>query len=1470
MKRAIKGTIWTIIAIYLAVITLAHLPLVQNWLGDKVSSMIAKKLDTKVEIGNIHLGFLNRVVVDGVEVYDQKSKLMLKASRMAAKINYGELLRNKRIYISSAQLFGLKAVFYKENALAKANYQFVLDSLASKNPEKKENYELNINSLIIRHGAIKYDRYDIAPTPSKFNAAHIDLKDISAHIEVPYYSGGKFEAVLKKLSFNETSGFNLNKLKFKLLISKKYAVLSKLELILPSSELRIDSIKARYKNVGNNTELSFDGKIDKSKVTLKDLACFVPTFKKATKPIYVSASFNGTDKTVNITSFDVNSGSGAIKLSASGRIAKTRSGISWRADVQQLACTAEGVNEMLGSFSGTSDKKNKIAEIIDRLGHIKYRGLVAGKDNKLSADGRFSSDLGDAVVRAGKDGRHISAYVNTKALNIGRLLNNDKLGIISTIVNVSCDIGNSRISNLALNGTFPRIDYNGYSFSGIKANGTLNNSMFNGKFSMDDPNGQIYVEGKAGLSDNLKYADFDATVRNLNPSSLHLTNLWKDTKFDLDIKATAQISGSKANPLEGNVKISNVTMRLPDKEYRLDSLVMIATDRRMALYGDFGHAELTGQYKLNTIANSFINILNSKLPTLCDKRNNASNRFTLDAKIIDNDMLDALLSQSLVLGSPLELNVGVDDKQGTMSLVCHADKLEYDGAPYKNISLSATATSSGPLIVDGRMKKVMTNGHVLDLEVNAKANDGTLATSLSWDNNQQKRMAGTVNVETTAIKNEEGKTDVNIRLNPSEILVNDTAWNVLPAQIVYSSGNLAIEHFSIEHANQHIRIDGMATKHSTDSITVDMSDIDVSYVLGLINFHSVEFSGHMTGKAHIKSVFYEPEAHADLEVEHFCLQGGRLGKLYAKVDWNKENKRINIDAHAEENDGARTLVKGYVSPANKDIDLGIRAEGTNIEFVESFCGSFMDNVVGKAHGELRLHGPLSAMDLTGKVVADGKLRIMSTNVTYRLENDTIYFEPNKIAFRQDTIYDRNGNIGIINGILHHNHLKDLSYDINIKTSNLLCYDTKNYDGESFYGTAYGTGTCMIQGRKGQVNIDVNVKPERDSFIEYNVTSPESIAEEQFITWRDKTAMETESNDTAHIAIRPDIDKDKYPADEVPSDIRINFLIDMTPDASLRVLMDRNTNDYISLYGNGTLRASYFNKGSFDMFGTFVIDRGIYTLTIQNIIKKVFQFQSGSSIVFGGSPYNARLNLQAVYTVNSVPLSDLQLGSSFSNNNVRVDCLMNISGTPKSPHIDFNIDIPTVSDDAEQMVRTVINSEEEMNQQVVYLLGVGRFYMQDNNNSTEQRQNQTSLAMQSLLSGTISQQINTLLGNLTKNNNWTFGANISTGDEGFNNAEYEGILSGRLLDNRLIINGQFGYRDNENATTSFIGDFDISYLLTPNGSIALKVYNQTNDRYFTKSSLNTQGIGLMLKKDFNSLMELFGYKQKRRSRSKQKR
>lgn len=88
-------------------------------------------------------------------------------------------------------------------------------------------------------------------------------------------------------------------------------------------------------------------------------------------------------------------------------------------------------------------------------------------------------------------------------------------------------------------------------------------------------------------------------------------------------------------------------------------------------------------------------------------------------------------------------------------------------------------------------------------------------------------------------------------------------------------------------------------------------------------------------------------------------------------------------------------------------------------------------------------------------------------------------------------------------------------------------------------------------------------------------------------------------------------------------------------------------------------------------------------------------------------------------------------------------------------------------------------------------------------------------------------------------------------------EIEGLLNGRLLNNQLLINGNFGYRDKSTySTNNFIGDFDVQWLLNPAGTIRLKAYSETNDRYFTKSTLTTQGIGILLKRDFDTLRDLF--------------
>ena len=647
--------------------------------------------------------------------------------------------------------------------------------------------------------------------------------------------------------------------------------------------------------------------------------------------------------------------------------------------------------------------------------------------------------------------------------------------------------------------------------------------------------------------------------------------------------------------------------------------------------------------------------------------------------------------------------------------------------------------------------------------------------------------------------------------------------------------------------------------------------MEVGYILDLVNFHSVEFSGKATGKAKASSLFDGFKANADLIVDEFKFERGRMGVLHAKANWNHEAEQIDIHAVADDGPEAQTRINGFVSPVHNTIDLAIEADGTSIEFMHNFTSSFLSSITGRGEGLARLSGTLDNINLTGQLVVDGEATVTPLNTTYKLVKDTVVMIPDEIELHNMRIVDALGNEGILSGGIalgnegilsggiHHEHLTNLSYDLFVRADNLLAYDFNDFGESTFYGTVYASGDVSISGHGNDVIINCNVTPQPGTVFVYNAASPDAISNQEFITWEASDAGQASSASTTSPA--------STRADD--TDIYINFLINANPSAAIKLLMDENTKDYITLYGNGALRASFHNKGSFNMFGTYTVDHGTYGITIQNIIKKNFTFNRGGTIVFGGDPYQAALNLQAVYTVSGVSLSDLNIGNSFTNNTIRVNCLMNIGGQPAQPQVDFDLEMPTVNADEQQMVRSIINGQQEMNQQVVYLLAIGRFYNQGANNSgTNERTDQTTLAMQSFLSGTLSSQINTLINQFIKNDNWNFGANISTGNEGWHNAEYEGIINGRMLNNRLLINGQFGYRDNAtHANPSFIGDFDVQYLLYPNGNLALKVYNQTNDRYFTKSSLNTQGIGLIMKKDFNGLRDLFSTKKRKRKEKK---
>lgn len=1474
LRNIVNGVLWTGIGLYIIVIVLLHLPPVQSFIGTNISDSLSRKLGTKVQVGKVDLGFLNRIIIDDLLIIDQQQKEMLKATRLSAKFDYLPLLLQGKINISSVQLFGLKAHLYKRNASSKPNFQFILDSLASKDTTSQTPLDLKINSLIIRRGDIQYHRQDIPQLKSHFSPHHIHVQNISAHVIINALKDDSVNINMKNLALDETSGIHLKSLSFKLIANHKEAVLSSFKLTLPGTSLDLGEFRANYKFENNKLlmpTIDFQGSINPSSITLYDLSAFVPAFKNSKKSLSIQSSFTGTSTTIRVNQLKISSPQSNVELLADGSLSNWQSKPRWAVNVHKLQMSAEGIQFIADNFGSQLN----IPPHVTRLGNIFYRGELGGYDKDIALKGIINTEAGNANIALGKHLDNFSGRIETKGLSLNKILANDKFGNISTHINIDGKIPGNNNINFKAKGYISQFEYNQYAYQNITIDGSFNNGSFDGLFAIKDPNADMNLKGKFNFSSHNPYAHLTAEVNHLNPSELRLSDKWPNTQFTF--KVLANITGKNINTANGSIEVSDFLMASEKKNYYLKSLSVNAYNKdnihQLDIDSDFGHVNLSGKYDYNTLAQSITNLIGNKLPTLPGlpkTTKEQTNDFVIDATIERSDWLQDVFNIPLQLNGPIKLSGTMSDMEHSLNMTLDMADFSYAGKKFEKGYLKVT-TPNDTIKLSAHVRRVSDDGRKFHWDVQAEANDNKLSSSITFNNMRKQPLKGQINTEADFYKDETGNSTAHVKFKSSTISIGDTVWHVLPSEVTYSKNNVNINNFTITHHNQHIEINGKATKSLQDSITVDLKDVDVNYILNLINFHPVEFSGLASGTAILKAPFNKPEAYGNIFVKNFRFEGGQMGDLTASVFLNNKSEQIDINAIAHDDADITTSINGYVSPKRNYIDLNIGANNTRLEFIESFCGSFMRDVKAQAQGYVRLFGPLNKINLEGQLVANGDLSISSLNTTYTLRNDIIKLVPDHIIFEGDTIYDKTGNIGIVQGSINHDHLTNLSYNINIDTKNLLAYDFKTLGNNSFCGTVRATGKCSIRGKSGEVNIDIEGTPEKNSLFVYDVASPDAVNNNQFIRWG-KEAMLMGNDSLAVDSIRrkrPDAGEDF----DIPTDIHLNFLINCTPDATLKLLMDRQSGDYITLNGTGVIRASYYNKGSFDMFGNYTVDHGVYKLTIQNVIKKDFEFERGGTIAFGGDPYNAQLNLKAIYTANGVSLSDLNLGQSFSSNSIKVNCLMNITGTPEAPKVGFDLDMPTVNSNVKQMIYSLINGEEEMNQQVLYLLAVGRFYTQGSNNSdisgSSSSQSQTSLAMQSILSGTISQQLNSVLSNVINNTNWNFGANISTGDEGWNNAEYEGLLSGRLLNNRLLINGQFGYRDNANATTSFIGDFDVRYLLFPNGNLAIRMYNQTNDKYFTKNSMTTQGLGLIMKKDFNGWKDLFGRNRKKEKSKEQK-
>lgn len=1450
-----------------------------------VAEELSDLLNTRVTIGRINIGLLNRIIIDDVLLDDQDEQEMLKVTRLSAKFDIMPFFKGK-ISISSVQLFGFNINLQKKTPDSPPNFKFVLDAFASNDTVKKDNsLDLRINSILIRRGRMAYHVLSEEETPGKFNAKHIHLQNIIANISLKALSKDSINLGIKRLSLDEkVSGFSLKKMSLKLVANSRQTSIDNFAIELPETSLKLDTIHLIYDSLKAfdrfTEQVRFSFRTLPSQITLKDISPFLPALSHFKEPISLDMEVKGTVNQLTCSHLEITADNRQFRLK--GDVALQDLSHPQDAYVfgtlSELTATTRGVGFLVRNLS---HDYNGVPPVLERLGNVSFRGEVSGYFTDIVTYGQLHTDLGgvnmDLKLSSDKS-KGLFAYsgaVKTTDYKLGKLLANEQLGEITFNLDVHGRHVTDRLPVVELKGLIASVDYSRYRYENITLDGEYKQGGFNGKVALDDPNGSIYLNGDVNVSSRIPTFNFQAIINKLRPHDLNLTSKYPDTEFSLKLRAN--FTGGSVDEMIGEINVDSLEFMSPEKQYFMNNMNIRASkqnnENQLRLTSEFLTASVEGKFQYHTLPASILNIMRKYVPSLIlppKKPIETHNNFQFDIHIYNTDILSTIFDIPLTVYTHSTLKGYFNDPLQRLRVEGYFPRLQYKNN-FIESGMILCENPSDHIRARVRLTNLKKKGAV-NLSLDAQAKDDNISTTLNWGNSAAVTYSGQLAAVAKFLRTEGEKPLLKamVEVKPTDIILNDTLWQIHPSQVVVDSGKVDVNNFYFSHQDRYVRINGRLSDNPQDSVKVDLKDINMGYVFDIASISDdVNFEGDATGTAYASGVFKKPVMNTRLFIKNFSLNQGRLGDLNIYGEWDNENRGIRLDASIKDISTTPSRVTGIIHPLKPEsgLDLNIEANELNLKFLEHYMKSIANDIKGRATGKVHFYGKFKGLNLDGAVMTDASMNFDILNTHFAIR-DTILLAPTGLTFNNIHISDMEGHSGRMNGYLHFQHFKNLNYRFEIQANNMLVMNTKESTDMPFYGTVYGTGNALLTGNAIQ-GLDVNVAmtTNRNSIFTYINGSVASATSNQFIKFVDKTPRRTIQDSIQIISYYEQLQQKRQEAEEEQkTDIRLNILVDATPDATMKIIMDPVAGDYISGKGTGNIRTEFYNKGDVKMFGSYQINQGVYKFSLQEVIRKDFVIKNGSTITFNGAPLDANLDIQASYTVNSASLNDLipeESSSIIQQPNVKVNCIMNLSGILVRPTIKLGIELPNERDEVQTLVRNYISTEEQMNMQILYLLGIGKFYTED------ARNNQNSNVMSSVLSSTLSGQLNNALSQVFETNNWNIGTNLSTGDKGWTDMEVEGILSGQLLNNRLLINGNFGYRDNPMANTNFVGDFEAEWLINRSGDIRLKAYNETNDRYYTKTNLTTQGVGIMYKKDFNKWSDLFFWnKWKLRNKRKQ--
>ena len=1272
----------------------------------------------------------------------------------------------------------------------------------------------------------------------------LDFTRLNAELENFKIYGSDVTIDIKMMAFKDHRGLYVENMSSNFTYTKKYIKLENLDVLTKESFLK-GKVVLNYERKDFSdfvNKVKFDIKIESAKLGTNDIDHFYKELEK-NQHFNLKAVIKGTLNDFYATKLKlVDDKNSQIIGDVNFRnlFGKKGQNFYMKGDFKKVSSNYNNLTALLPNILG-----KKLPSTLSKLGQFNLVGNAEITTTAIDADFYMETALGNiqsvlAMTNINTiDNASYTGYVLLDDFDIGNLLDRKDLGKVSLDIDVDGKGFTEKYLNTEIKGYVSKIDYRNYTYTNVVVNGNFKMPIYKGQISVNDPNLSMNFDGLLDLSKKDSRYDFHINVENADLNKLKLV---KDSISVFKGDVVVQASGNTIENLQGDVFIKQAVYQNVKGAYSFDDFAINSSFDQNRVRTiivnspDIIQGEIVGKYEFSQLKNLVTNSLGSLYTNY--KPNKVKNgqflkfNFTVYNKIIE------IFYPEISIGSNTIVKGNINSDNQEFKLNFNSPKITASNTTFDNIRISVD--NKNPLYnAYIELDTIKTKYYkVRDFSLINVTMKDTLFFRSEFKGGNKGEDYFNLNLYHTI--NKDNKNVVGI--SKSEVKFKDYLWflneNETPDnQIVFDKSfkNFDIDNIILSHEDQEISLKGILKGASYKDLELSFKDVDLNKITP--ENEQFVFNGNINGDVNFKqnNAVFQPTA--SIVIDHLNLNKTDLGVLNFDIEGNESLQKFTINSKIENENLESLNANGSFEIINKEtvLDLQLQFKKFNLAVLSSLGGNVISNIRGLVSGSSTIKGNLKKPNIDGRLLVDNAgLTIPYLNVDYELKDKTVVdLTEQRFMLRNNTLTDTKfGTKGTLNGSITHKNFGDWKLDLAISSKRFLALDTKDSEDAAYYGTAFIDGTATIKGPTNRLFIKVDAKSEKGTTIKIPINNAESISENTFIHF--VTAKEKFNLKKGIVDNTRDY-----------NGLELEFDLDITPDAEVEVILDRNTGHGMKGKGFGSLLLKINTLGKFNMWGDFQAYEGTYNFKYGGLIDKKFVLKKGGSISWEGNPMKAQLNLEAVYRTSANPAVLLE-NSSF-NKKVPVDVIIGVRGDLASPEPDFNIEFPTVSNVLKSEIQYKLYDKDVRQTQALYLLSSGGFLSPEG-------------VSQSDFSASLFETATNLLGGIipTDNEKLNLGFNFISADRRIGkeaDGRFVATISSKLNE-RVTINGKVGVPVGGINESTIVGNIEVQYRVNEDGTLNLRFFNRENDiNYIGEGIGYTQGLGVSYEVDFDTFSEL---------------